>query len=81
MQDGRVSDLYRDLACKYKLHGPRLEQIRRSLSREQQQRAVKDGSQDGLTLKDPLGRSLGDVHKFMPGWNSRDLTTNSPSFS
>ena len=75
-----VKGLQRDLARKYKLHGPRVEQIWQSLGQEQQEKAVKDGAKDGLVLKDPLDRSLGNVYKVMPEWNLRDLTRTSPSF-
>ncbi|CAJ2502431.1 Uu.00g098250.m01.CDS01 [Anthostomella pinea] len=69
-----VKELHRDLARKWRTHGPRLEQIWRSLGQGQRAKAMKAGAMDGVVLKHSLDASLGNVCKFMPEWNLRDVT-------
>ncbi|GJC88116.1 hypothetical protein ColLi_10954 [Colletotrichum liriopes] len=69
-----VKDLYGDLARKYKVHGPTVEEYWRSFSREQRTRCVKAGAVNGDVLKDPTDHALGNVYKLIPEWNLRDLT-------
>jgi len=35
---------------------------------------MKAGATDGTILKYPIDRSLGNVYKFLPKWNLRDIT-------
>lgn len=69
-----IRELHMDLARKYQLHGTRIEQIWRSLDRNQRTKALKDGAADGVVLKDPMDRALGNVYKVMPEFNLRDIT-------
>ncbi|KAI1085408.1 hypothetical protein F5B20DRAFT_2517 [Whalleya microplaca] len=67
-------ELHGDLAKRYKNHGPRLEQIWRSLSQGQRAKAMKAGTADGVVLEHSLDASMGNVCKFLPEWNLRDIT-------
>lgn len=78
--DETVKDLHRDLARKFRRHGSRIEQMWRSLGQEQREKIIRDGSHDGLVLKDPLDTSLGNVYKLTPEWNIRDITPPSSDF-
>jgi hypothetical protein len=69
-----IKELHRDLARKYQVHGARIEQIWRSFNRRQREEALKAGAAEGLVLKDPTDRTMGDVYKIMPEWNLRDIT-------
>ena len=75
-----VKELYRDLANKYRQHGPRIEQMWRSLSQEQRKKIMQAGSRDGVVLKHAEDTSLENVYKFIPEWNLRDITTPSSEF-
>jgi hypothetical protein len=75
--EGRPSllkELHRDLGRKYQVHGTRIEQIWRSFNRSQRETALKAGAAEGLVLKDPMDRAMGNVYKIMPEWNLRDIT-------
>ena len=75
MENGEaLKELQRDLARKYRIHGAKIEEIWRSLDKSQRTRAVKAGAAEGVVLKDPSDRSLGNVFKFMPEINLRDIT-------
>ncbi|TVY39828.1 hypothetical protein LOCC1_G004953 [Lachnellula occidentalis] len=75
MENGEaLKELQRDLARKYRIHGAKIEQIWRSLDKGQRTQAVKAGAADGMVLKDPSDRSMGNVFKFMPEMNLRDIT-------
>jgi hypothetical protein len=78
--DESVRELHRDLAGKFRRHGPRIEQLWRSLGQEQREKALRDGAADGEVLKSPTDTSMGDVYKFIPEWNLRDITTPSSDF-
>lgn len=67
-----LTELHQDFAQRYKLHGPRLEQIWRSLSPKQ--RAVEVGAD--VVLKHLKNKSLGNLFLMIPERNLRDLTTN-----
>jgi hypothetical protein len=69
-----LKELHRDLGRKYQVHGTRIEQIWRSFNRSQRERALKAGAAEGLVLKDPMDRAMGNVYKIMPEWNLRDIT-------
>ncbi|KAB8207493.1 hypothetical protein BDV34DRAFT_191805 [Aspergillus parasiticus] len=69
-----IKELQRDLARKYKLHGPKIEGIWHSLGKGQREKVIRAGAAEGQMLKSPIDRSLGDVYKFIPDWNLRDIT-------
>jgi hypothetical protein len=69
-----IKELHRDLGRKYQVHGTRIEQIWRSFNRSQRAMALKAGAAEGLVLKDPRDRAMGNVYKIMPEWNLRDIT-------
>ena len=75
-----VKDLYRDLNRKYRLHGPKIEQIWRSLNQAQRTKVMKAGAADGVVLRHPSDTSLGSVYKFIPEWNLRDITAPGSNF-
>ncbi|KAE8350553.1 hypothetical protein BDV28DRAFT_138936 [Aspergillus coremiiformis] len=68
-----IKELQKDLARKYELHGPKIEEIWRSLGRRQRETVMRAGAAEGLVLKSPTDRSLGDVYKVIPDWNLRDI--------
>lgn len=68
-----IKELQRDLARKYQLHGPKIEGIWHSLGKVQRERVMSAGAAEGQMLKSPIDRSLGDVFKFIPDWNLRDI--------
>jgi hypothetical protein len=69
-----IKELQRDLARKYQIHGTRIEQIWRSFDRSQRAKALKAGAAEGLVLKDPMDRAMGNVYKIIPEFNLRDIT-------
>ena len=72
--------LHRDLARKYQQHGPRIEEMWRSLSQEQREKIMQASSRDGAVLKHAEDTSLENVYKFIPEWNLRDVTSPSSDF-
>ncbi|KAI1207470.1 uncharacterized protein F4807DRAFT_469291 [Annulohypoxylon truncatum] len=66
--------LHSDLHRKYQTHGPKIEQIWHSLSQSDRSKAMKAGAADGAVLKHPLDFTLGNVYKFLPDWNLRDVS-------
>jgi hypothetical protein len=75
-----IKELHRDLANKYRQHGPRIEEMWRSLSQDQRKKIMQAGSRDGAVLKHAEDTSLEDVYKFIPEWNFRDITAPSSDF-
>ncbi|GAW19630.1 hypothetical protein ANO14919_091180 [Xylariales sp. No.14919] len=75
-----LEDLRRDLARKYRIHGPRLQQLWHGMEPAQRARAMKAGTPDGVVLKHPRDVSMGNVYKFMPEWNLRDVTAAGSDF-
>ncbi|KAI1161686.1 hypothetical protein F5B18DRAFT_627260 [Nemania serpens] len=71
---GLIKDLHRDLARKYRVHGARLKQLWRGMEPAQRARAMKAGTPDHVVLKHSRDASMGNVCKFMPEWNLRDVT-------
>ncbi|KAK3939513.1 ipa protein [Diplogelasinospora grovesii] len=69
-----VKELHEDLAQKYRRHAAKVENMWRSFDKNQRTRCLKAGAAEGALLKHPLDRSLGNVYKFIPEWNLRDLT-------
>ncbi|KAJ5014905.1 hypothetical protein K4K57_000838 [Colletotrichum sp. SAR 10_99] len=71
---GFVQELHADLARKYRTHAAKLETAWRSFDKSQRTRCLKAGAANGDILRHPLDTSLGNVYKFIPEWNIRDLT-------
>ncbi|KAH9206767.1 hypothetical protein DL95DRAFT_347196 [Leptodontidium sp. 2 PMI_412] len=68
-----IKELREDLARKYHIHGTKVEQLWRSFDRGQRAKALKAGAAEGVVLKDPRDRSMGNVYKIIPEMNLRDL--------
>ncbi|KFY68179.1 hypothetical protein V496_01246 [Pseudogymnoascus sp. VKM F-4515 (FW-2607)] len=68
-----LKELHGDLARKYQIHGAKIEQIWRSFNASQRAEALQAGAADGLVLKDPLDKALGNVYKVIPEWNLYDI--------
>lgn len=64
-----------DLARKYKLHGPKIEQIWRNFDQSQRVKVFKDGAVDGGYLKHSQDQSIGAPWKIIPEMNLHDITT------
>ncbi|WAO84637.1 Ipa protein [Fusarium falciforme] len=75
-----LRDLHQDLVQKYKVHGARVDEIWRSLSKSQRKHCMQAGATDGEVLKHPLDISLGAVYKFIPEWNLRDISEPGSDF-
>ena len=75
-----IKELHHDLANKYRQHGPRIEEMWRSLGQEQRKKIMQAGSRDGAVLKHAEDTSLENVYKFIPEWNLRDITSPSSEF-
>ncbi|OTA65726.1 hypothetical protein K449DRAFT_403217 [Hypoxylon sp. EC38] len=78
--DSVLKELHRDLCRKYNLHGSKVQQIWRTLSQDQRSRAMKAGSAEGLVLEHAFDLSLGNVCRFIPEWNLREISAPSSDF-
>ncbi|KAI0117990.1 hypothetical protein F4776DRAFT_634736 [Hypoxylon sp. NC0597] len=78
--DSVLKELHGDLCRKYKLHGSKVQQIWRTLSQDQRSCAMRAGAAEGVVLKHALDSSLGNVCKFIPEWNLRDISAPSSDF-
>lgn len=74
-----INELHSDLAWKYKAHASKIETIWRSFSKDQRAKCLKAGAADGAVLRHSIDTSLGDVYKFVPELNLRDISTD-PEF-
>ncbi|KAI1825033.1 hypothetical protein F4861DRAFT_220873 [Xylaria intraflava] len=75
-----VIELQRDLARKYRTHGTRINQLWRGMPPAQRARAMKAGTPDGEVLKHSRDIAMGNVYKFMPEWNLKDITAAGSDF-
>ncbi|KAF7855274.1 uncharacterized protein EAF02_011533 [Botrytis sinoallii] len=64
-----------DLARKYKLHGPKIEQIWRSFDQSQRVNVFKVGVVEDGYLKHSKDQSIGAPWKIVPEMNLHDITT------
>jgi hypothetical protein len=64
-----VKELHGDLARKYQIHRPKIEEIWRSLDADERTRRFRAGAAQGRVLKDPADRSMGNVYKVIPELN------------
>ncbi|RAK90704.1 hypothetical protein BO79DRAFT_280731 [Aspergillus costaricaensis CBS 115574] len=65
--------LHQDLARKYRLHGSRIEQFWRQFGKPKREAAFRAGAAGGQVLRSPNDQSMGDVYKFIPELNLRDI--------
>ncbi|EXJ78100.1 hypothetical protein A1O3_09261 [Capronia epimyces CBS 606.96] len=75
-----VKELHRDLVVKYNRHAAAVERYWRSFDQSQRTKCIKAGAADGVVLKHPLDRALGDVYKIIPEINLRDITSPESDF-
>ncbi|KAH7029015.1 ipa protein [Microdochium trichocladiopsis] len=73
-------EIHQDLARKWKLHGAKIEKIWRSMDQKTRLEAIKAGAADGVVLKNPSDSSLGNVHKFIPEWNTQEVAAAESDF-
>jgi len=72
--EGTVKELHKDLVRKYKRHHHTVGRYWRSFGIGQRIKYMKAGARNGEVLKHPMGISMGNVCKFIPEWNLRDIT-------
>src|ERR1700743_3654383 len=75
-----VQELARDLARKYQIHRPKIEEIWSSLNAEQRANTLKAGAAQGRVLKDPADQSMGNVYTIIPEINLRDIAESGSDF-
>lgn len=75
-----VKDLYQDLSRKYRLHGSKVEEIWSSFDKTKRTRALRAGAADGVVLKHRMDPTMGNVSKFIPEWNLKDITEPGSDF-
>ncbi|KIV83395.1 hypothetical protein PV11_05426 [Exophiala sideris] len=75
-----VRDLHRDLVGKYNKHAIVVERYWRSFDQSQRTQCIKAGAADGVVLKHPQDRSMGNVYKIIPEINLRDITNPESDF-
>jgi hypothetical protein len=69
-----IRELHRDLARKYQMHKPKIEERWRDFDTGQRANVLKAGAYQGRVLKNPTDRSMGNVYKIIPEINLRDIT-------
>ncbi|KAI1264339.1 hypothetical protein F5Y18DRAFT_390167 [Xylariaceae sp. FL1019] len=69
-----VTDLHHDLARKWRVHGDRIQELWRSFGPGLRGKAMKAGAAEGSLLKHSSDASLGEVYKFLPEYNLKDVT-------
>ncbi|CAG7558740.1 unnamed protein product [Fusarium equiseti] len=69
-----IQELHGDLKRKWKAHGPKVETAWRSFNKLQRTKCMKAGAVEGQVLKHSRDASLGNVCKFIPEWNLKDIT-------
>lgn len=66
-------ELHRDLARKYQLHSSRIEQFWRQFGKPKREAIFRAGAAGDVVLHAPDDQSMGDVYKFLPELNLRDI--------
>jgi hypothetical protein len=79
-KDELVRELHRDLARKYQLHKPKIEELWRSFDANQRARVFKAGAHQGLVLKNSTDRSMGNVYKVIPEFNLYDIAESGSDY-
>lgn len=69
-----VIDLHQDLQAKYQRHGATVERLWRSFDQPLRIKCIRAGAAGGAVLKNSSDASLGNVYKFIPEWNLKDLS-------
>ncbi|KLO92189.1 Uncharacterized protein LW93_7818 [Fusarium fujikuroi] len=69
-----IRELHGDLQRRWKAHGPKVDTAWRSFNKAQRAKCMKAGAVDGQVLKHSRDASLGNVCKFIPEWNLKDIT-------
>ncbi len=75
-----LKELHADLARKYTRHEATIDPFWRSFDAAQRAACLRAGAAEGLVLKHPTDRSLGNVYKFVPECNLRDIADSGPDF-
>ncbi|GAO19768.1 hypothetical protein UVI_02041690 [Ustilaginoidea virens] len=75
-----LRELYGDLSRKYKTHSAAIARIWRSLDGPQRAKCFKAGAAGGVVLQHSADKSLGDVYKFVPEMNLRDVAKPGSDF-
>src|SRR4029434_11360401 len=77
---GLAKELHADLVRKYKKHERAIETAWRSFDTAQREACLSAGTPDGAVLQHPTDRALGNVYKFIPECNLRDIAESGPDF-
>ncbi|KAK3898348.1 ipa protein [Staphylotrichum tortipilum] len=77
---GLAKELHADLVRKYKKHETAIETAWRSFDTAQREACLRAGTLDGAVLQHPTDRALGNVYKFIPECNLRDIAKSGPDF-
>lgn len=75
-----VQELHADLGRKYKKHEAAIDNFWRSFDATQRAACLKAGTPDGVVLRNPTDNSMGNVYKFIPELNLRDIAESGPDF-
>ena len=76
-----LKELHADLGRKYKKHEEAIETLWRSFDAAQRAKCLKAGAAEGLfVLRHPTDARLGNVCKFIPECNLRDIAESGPDF-
>jgi hypothetical protein len=75
-----LKELHADLGRKYKKHEAVIETIWRSFDATKRAACLRAGAAEGVVLRHPTDASLGDVCKFIPECNLRDIADSGPDF-
>lgn len=75
-----MNELHGELAWKYRMHAASIENIWWSFGKNQRARCLKADAADGVLLKHSIDKSLGDIFKFVPDLNLRDITEPGSDF-
>ncbi|SPQ21220.1 5b7f65ae-40fc-4728-b3dd-41f0ada71f7a [Thermothielavioides terrestris] len=75
-----LKQLHADLVRKYKKHEAAIETLWRSFDATQRAACLKAGAAGGVVLRHSTDETLGDVCKFIPECNLRDIAESGPDF-
>ncbi|KAK4234342.1 ipa protein [Achaetomium macrosporum] len=75
-----LKELHADLGRKYKKHEAAIETLWRSFDTTQRAACLRAGAAEGVVLRHSTDESLGDVCKFIPECNLRDIADSGPDF-
>lgn len=75
-----LKELHADLARKYKKHEAAIEMFWQSFDAMQRAACLRASAVEGVVLRHPTDPSLGEVYKFIPECNLRDIADSGPDF-